>query len=130
MKKTIFQIPEPHSVFPKHQMERHFIKISINFYTTSTQYTAEDIHEIGLSEVKRIRGEMQKIIDELGFEGSFDDFLLFLRTDEQFYAKSGRELMMIARDMAKRADEQLPRFFMTLPQKTLWGGSGTRCYCS
>ncbi len=94
-----------------------FYQNRINFYTTSTQYTAKDIHEIGLSEVKRIRGEMQKIIDELGFEGSFDDFLLFLRTDEQFYAKSGRELMMIARDMAKRADEQLPRFFMTLPRK-------------
>lgn len=89
----------------------------INFYTTSTQYTAKDIHEIGLSEVKRIRGEMQKIITELGFKGSFDDFLLFLRTDEQFYAKSGKELMMIARDMAKRADEQLPKFFMTLPRK-------------
>jgi uncharacterized protein (DUF885 family) len=89
----------------------------INFYTTSTQYTAKDIHEIGLSEVKRIRGEMQKIIAELGFKGSFDDFFLFLRTDEQFYAKSGKELMMIARDMAKRADEQLPKFFMTLPRK-------------
>ena len=89
----------------------------INFYTTSTQYTAKDIHEIGLSEVKRIRGEMQKIIAELGFKGSFEDFLLFLRTDEQFYAKSGKELMMIARDMAKRADEQLPKFFMTLPRK-------------
>ena len=89
----------------------------INFYTTSTQYTAKDIHEIGLSEVKRIREEMQKIIAELGFKGSFEDFLLFLRTDEQFYAKSGKELMMIARDMAKRADEQLPKFFMTLPRK-------------
>lgn len=94
-----------------------FYQNRINFYTTSTQYTAKDIHEIGLSEVKRIRGEMQKIIDELGFKGSFDDFLLFLRTDEQFYATSDRELMMIARDMAKRADEQLPKFFKTLPRK-------------
>jgi len=94
-----------------------FYQNRINFYTTSTQYTAKDIHEIGLSEVKRIRGEMQKIIDELGFKGSFDDFLLFLRTDEQFYATSARELMMIARDMAKRADEQLPKFFKTLPRK-------------
>jgi len=89
----------------------------INFYTTSKQYTAKDIHDIGLSEVERIRKEMQTIIDELGFEGSFDDFLLYLRTDPQFYAKSSRELMMIARDMAKRADEQLPKFFKTLPRK-------------
>lgn len=89
----------------------------INFYTTSKQYSAKDIHEIGLSEVKRIRGEMQKIIEEVGFKGTFDDFLVFLRTDRQFYAQSPGELMMIARDMAKRADEQLPRFFITLPRK-------------
>jgi uncharacterized protein (DUF885 family) len=89
----------------------------INFYTTSTQYTAEDIHQLGLKEVARIRAEMQKIIDELDFEGDFADFLQFLRTDEQFYAKSPKELLMIARDMAKRADEQLPRFFKTLPRK-------------
>ncbi len=89
----------------------------INFYTTSTQYTADDIHQIGLSEVARIRSEMEKIIAELKFEGSFADFLKFLRTDPQFYAKTPRELLMHARDMAKRADEQLPRFFKTLPRK-------------
>ena len=89
----------------------------INFYTTSIQYTAEDIHQIGLKEVARIKTEMEKIIADLNFEGSFSDFLHFLRTDEQFYAKSPRELLMIARDMAKRADEQLPRFFKTLPRK-------------
>ena len=94
-----------------------FYQNRINFYTTSKQYTAQDIHNIGLSEVKRIRGEMQSIIDELGFEGSFDDFLLYLRKDPRFYAKTPRELMMIARDMAKRADEQLPKFFKTLPRK-------------
>jgi uncharacterized protein (DUF885 family) len=60
---------------------------------------------------------MEEIIRELEFEGSFEDFLSFLRTDEQFYAKTPRELLMIARDMAKRADEQLPRFFKTLPRK-------------
>ena len=54
---------------------------------------------------------------DLNFEGSFADFLQFLRTDEQFYAKTPKELLMIARDMAKRADEQLPRFFKTLPRK-------------
>lgn len=88
----------------------------INFYTTSTQYTAQDIHKIGLKEVARIRAQMKEIILEVGFDGSFDDFLEFLRTDEQFYAKTPRELLMIARDMAKRADEQLPRFFKTLPR--------------
>ncbi len=89
----------------------------INFYTTSADYSADDIHQIGLAEVARIKAEMEKIIEDLNFEGSFADFLKFLRTDEQFYAKSPEQLLMIARDMAKRADEQLPRFFKTLPRK-------------
>ena len=89
----------------------------INYYTTSTQYSADDIHSIGLKEVARIKTEMEKIISELNFQGSFSDFLNFLRTDPQFYATSPEQLLMIARDMAKRADEQLPRFFKTLPRK-------------
>jgi len=89
----------------------------INYYTTSTQYTADDIHQIGRKEVARIKAEMEKIIMEVGFKGSFADFLHFLRTDEQFYAKTPEELLMIARDMAKRADAQLPKFFKTLPRK-------------
>jgi uncharacterized protein (DUF885 family) len=89
----------------------------INFYTTSTKYTADDIHQIGLQEVARIRAEMQKIIKEVNFKGDFAAFLKFLRTDEQFYAKTPGELLMIARDMAKRIDEQLPKYFYTLPRK-------------
>lgn len=88
----------------------------INYYTT-LDLTADEIHNKGLSEVARIRAEMKKIIKEVGFEGSFADFLKFLRTDEQFYAKTPKELLMHARDMAKRADEELPRFFKTLPRK-------------
>jgi uncharacterized protein (DUF885 family) len=94
-----------------------FYQNRINFYTTSTTYTADAIHQLGLKEVARIKAEMQTIITDLNFEGSFSDFLKFLRTDEQFYAKSPRELLIIARDMAKRADAQLPKFFKTLPRK-------------
>ncbi|WP_298516547.1 DUF885 family protein [uncultured Kordia sp.] len=94
-----------------------FYQNRINYYTTSTEYTAEDIHNIGLKEVARIKAEMQKIIDELGFKGSFADFLQFLRTDEQFYAKTPKELLMFARDIAKRIDAELPKFFKTLPRK-------------
>lgn len=94
-----------------------FYQNRIDFYTTSEQYTADDIHNIGLAEVARIKGEMEKIIKETGFKGSFEDFFRFLRTDEQFYAKTPRELLMIARDIAKRADAQLPKFFKTLPRK-------------
>ena len=89
----------------------------IDFYTTSTQFTADIIHQIGLSEVSRIRAQMKQIIEDLEFEGSFEDFLTFLRTDKQFYATTPKELLMIARDMAKRVDAQLPRFFKTLPRK-------------
>lgn len=88
----------------------------IEYYTT-LDLTADEIHQTGLKEVARIKSEMEKIIDEVNFKGSFADFLQFLRTDEQFYAKTAEELLMIARDMAKRADAQLPRFFKTLPRK-------------
>lgn len=96
---------------------KEYYQDRINFYTTSTSYTAEDIHQIGLKEVARIRAEMQKIIKEVNFKGDFNAFLKFLRTDEQFYAKTGGELLMIARDMAKRIDEQLPKYFNVLPRK-------------
>lgn len=94
-----------------------FYQNRINFFTTSNQYTADDIHQIGLNEVARIKAEMQKIIDDLGFKGSFADFLEFLRTDEQFYPKTADELLMFARDIAKRIDAELPKFFKTLPRK-------------
>ncbi len=96
---------------------KEFYQDRINFYTTSTQYSADDIHKIGLSEVARIKVAMEQIIKDLEFKGSFAEFFQFLRTDEQFYPKTGEELLMIARDMAKRADAQLPRFFKTLPRK-------------
>ncbi len=96
---------------------KEYYQNRINFYTTSTKYTAEDIHEIGLKEVSRIRAEMEKIIKEVKFKGDFNAFLKFLRTDEQFYAKTGGELLMFARDIAKRIDEQLPRYFNVLPRK-------------
>lgn len=94
-----------------------FYQNRINYYTTSNNYTADQIHQIGLDEVKRIRSGMDDIIDELNFNGSFSDFLNYLRTDEQFYPKSSEELLMRARDIAKRADEQLPKFFKTIPRK-------------
>ena len=96
---------------------KEFYQNRINFYTTSTKYTADDIHQIGLQEVARIKAEMEKIIEELGFKGSFAEFLQFLRTDEQFYAKTPKELLMFARDIAKRIDAELPKFFKTLPRK-------------
>ena len=89
----------------------------INYYTTSKSYTADIIHKIGIKEVSRIKKEMVKIISDLNFNGSFDDFFNFLRTDDRFYAKTPRELLMFARDISKRIDAKLPKFFKTLPRK-------------
>tara|TARA_S200000501_G_scaffold101444_1_gene94944 strand:+ start:503 stop:2212 length:1710 start_codon:yes stop_codon:yes gene_type:complete len=94
-----------------------FYQNRIDYYTTSKTYTADKIHEIGLTEVARIKKEMIQIIKELNFKGSFEEFFNFLRTDDQFYAKTPKELLMYARDISKRADAQLPRFFKTLPRK-------------
>jgi uncharacterized protein (DUF885 family) len=88
----------------------------VNYYTTST-ILAEEVHQIGLKEVARIKAEMQQIINDVGFKGSFSEFLTFLRTDEQFYATTGDNLLKEARNIAKKIDAQLPRFFETLPRK-------------
>ncbi len=95
---------------------KEYYQNRIDYYTT-LNLTADEIHQIGLNEVTRIKTEMLKIIEEIGFKGNFVDFLKFLRTDKQFYAKTPDELLMIARDIAKRVDAQLPRFFKTLPRK-------------
>ncbi len=94
-----------------------FYQNRINYFTTSPDYTAADIHRIGLEEVARIRAEMQAIIDGLGFEGTFSDFLEFLRTDPQFYVTTPDALLREARDIAKRIDATLPQFFKTLPRR-------------
>ena len=83
---------------------------------TTTDLTPEQIHEIGLSEVKRIHTEMVGIIESTGFEGSFEDFLVFLRTDPQFYHETREDLLREYRDIAKRADPELMKLFGKLPR--------------
>lgn len=85
-------------------------------YYTTLELTPDEVHEIGLKEVKRIRAEMDMIIKSVDFEGSFKEFLVFLRTDPQFYAKSDTELLKDAAWIAKQADGKMPEFFATLPR--------------
>lgn len=85
-------------------------------YFTTLDMTPEEVHELGRSEVARIRGEMETIIAEVGFKGSFADFLQFLRSDPQFYAKTPEELLKEASFIAKKIDGQLPAFFGRLPR--------------
>lgn len=87
----------------------------LEHYTT-LKMTPQQVHQLGLAEVKRIRSEMQVVIDGLGFTGSFADFINFLRTDPQFYAKTPDELMRYAAFLSKKADAQLPKLFKTLPR--------------
>ncbi|MCW8091193.1 DUF885 domain-containing protein [Alteromonas sp. ASW11-130] len=87
----------------------------IKHYTT-TEMSAKDIHALGLSEVKRIRAEMQTIVDKLEFNGSIDEFIHFLRTDPQFYATSAEELLKAASFIAKKMDAKLPQLFEFLPR--------------
>ena len=83
---------------------------------TTTQMTPDEIHRLGLNEVKRIRDEMQLVIDELEFDGSFAEFLHFLRTDPQFYYDTPEELFDGYLAVSKRIDPELVRLFGKLPR--------------
>ena len=83
---------------------------------TTLDVTPQEVHEIGLSEVARIRAEMEEVIRETGFEGSYAEFLDFLRTDPRFYPKTAQELLERAAWIAKTMDGKLPSLFATLPR--------------
>ena len=86
----------------------------IHEYTT-LDLTPQQIHEIGLKEVARIQKEMNEVIKEVKFNGSFAGFLAFLRTDPQFYAKTPDELLHRAAWISKRVDGVIGKY-MTLPR--------------
>jgi len=88
----------------------------IKEYTT-LDLSPKEIHDIGWKEVKRIRSEMEAIIEQVEFEGSFAEFLDFLRSDPQFYAKSAEDLLKEASFIAKKMDGKLPSLFTKLPRQ-------------
>lgn len=92
---------------------RHCIR-----HFTTTDLSPDEIHEIGLAEVRHLRAEMEKLVAATGFSGSFAEFLKYLRTDPQFYAKSREELLLRYRAKAKEIDPLLPRLIGTLPRLT------------
>ncbi len=83
---------------------------------TTTELTPDEIHEIGLKEVARIHGEMQKIVRDVKFEGSFQQFLAHLRQDKQFYYNSPEELLNGYLVLCKKVDPQLTKLFRKLPR--------------
>jgi len=94
---------------------REYYRALVRYFTT-LDMSPDEVHEIGLKEVARIRSEMDTIIKEVEFKGSFAEFLDFLRTDPQFYATSEEQILKEAAWMAKQLDGKMPEFFETLPR--------------
>jgi uncharacterized protein (DUF885 family) len=95
---------------------RDYYRYCVKKYTTLDERTPDEVHAIGLAEVKRIRGEMDKIVDELNFDGDFAKFTEHLREEPKFYAKSAEELEKEVSFILKRIDGQLPKLFGRLPR--------------
>jgi uncharacterized protein (DUF885 family) len=85
-------------------------------YYTTTALTPPEIHALGLSEVKRIRGEMEKAKDAAGFHGSLEEFFTFLRTDPKFFFTNPDDLLAAYRAQSRIIDPRLLRLFRTLPR--------------
>jgi uncharacterized protein (DUF885 family) len=83
---------------------------------TTTNLTPQQIHERGLAEVARIRGEMERIKTQVGFKGTLPEFFQFLRTDRRFFYNSPEELLNAYRALSRRIDPELVRVFRTLPR--------------
>ncbi len=84
---------------------------------TTTDLTPDQVHEIGLKEVARIRAEMDRVMQQTGFKGTREEFFKFLRTDPQFYYKSPDDLFEAYKAMAKTIDPHLVKVFRTLPRE-------------
>ena len=95
---------------------REYYRYLIRHFTT-LDMTPEAIHELGLQQVARIRGEMAGVMKKTGFTGDFAAFLAFLRSDPRFYAKSSEELLKEASFIAKQMDGKLPSLFHKLPRQ-------------
>ena len=87
----------------------------IRWFTT-TDLTADQIHDIGLREVARIRGEMQRIVDKVGFEGNLEEFMHYLRTDARFHYTDPKQLLQHYLAMSKKIDPLLTQYFGRLPR--------------
>ena len=95
---------------------RAWYDYQIKHYTTTT-LSPDEIHHIGLREVKRIRSEMEAIRKQVGFDRDLHAFFEFLRTDPQFYCQTADELLAGYRDICKRADPELTKLFRKLPRQ-------------
>jgi uncharacterized protein (DUF885 family) len=94
---------------------RRYYDAQLSLYTT-TRATAQELHDLGLAEVARIGKEMDATVAAAGFAGSRAEFQKFLNNDAQFFHTRAEDMLAGYRDIAKRADAELPRFFAELPR--------------
>ena len=87
--------------------------------TTTLPLKADDIHKLGLSEVERIKGELEKLKEEVGFEGTLTEFFDYVRTDPKFKPKSREALTQSYYDIGKRVDEKIGDYFSLTPKADL-----------
>ncbi|MCB2065568.1 MAG: DUF885 domain-containing protein [Erythrobacter sp.] len=85
-------------------------------YYTTTDLSAEEIHQIGLRETARIHDEMQAIMQQVGFEGSLQEFFEFTRTDPRFYYTTREDYLANVQQVIDAMEARLPDFFVTLPE--------------
>ena len=95
-----------------------YYRAAVSFHTAGAGYSPSDIHALGKAEVARIRAEMEAVIEEVSYPGTFPEFLVFLRTGPQFYADTQEDLLEKAALISKRLDAILPLYFGTLPRLT------------
>ena len=95
---------------------REYYEDLTRFFTSLDDAHPDDIHELGLREVARIRAEMDEIIEQVEFDGTFAEFIEFLRTDPRFYVDDPGQLLKEASWIAKKVDGRMPAFFRTLPR--------------
>jgi uncharacterized protein (DUF885 family) len=84
---------------------------------TSTDLSYDEIYNIGLNEVARIKNEMLDVLKEVGFDGGLQEFITYLRNEPKFYAETPEQLLKEASFIAKKADGMLPQFFGKLPRQ-------------
>lgn len=93
-----------------------FYEDRVRHYTTTT-LSSEEVYQIGLQEVARIQAEMDKVLQQVGFKGSFKEFIAYLRTEPRFYPKTEEELLKEASYIAKKVDGKLTSLFGKLPRQ-------------
>ena len=94
---------------------KEYYEYLTKFYTT-TDLTPDQIHEIGLNEIKRIRSEMETIIKEVNWDGDFNSFLDYLRTSPRFYYDNSEDLFNAYLIMSKTIDPLLTKIFKVFPR--------------